>query len=90
MGIFRFTINMNQTIHESIKVAGVFKQTKFTPVWFEWRQQRFNIKEVTLVSNIKQGAIRKLIYSVVAEGNLYRLDYDLLSQTWNLASVWVE
>ncbi len=90
LGIFRFTNNMYQTIHEPIIVAGVFKQASFRPVWFEWQQQRFPVEEITLTSELQHGSVRKIMYSVLADGDLYRLDYCPSNHHWQLAAIWVE
>lgn len=90
LGIFRFTVNMYQTIHEQIRVAGVFNCSSFKPVWFEWEQRMIKVQEITLVSNYKQGSVKCKIYSVVADDNVYRLAFDLNTLDWNLESVWID
>ena len=81
---------MNQTINEYIKVAGIFQQSVFKPVWFEWNNRRLKIDEITLISDYKQGLIKYKIYSVLVEGNLYRLDFNLNSGIWMIQSVWID
>ena len=83
-------VSMNQTINEPIKVAGVFYHSVFKPVWFEWNNQQLKINEITLISDYKQGLIKCKIYSVLANGNLYRLLFNLISQKWVVQSVWID
>lgn len=90
MGIFRFTTVMYQTIHEQVRVAGVFNRSFFKPVWFEWNERMLRIQEVTLVSDYKQGLVKNRVYSVVADDNVYRLTFDLNSLDWVLESVWID
>ena len=90
LGIFRFTVTMYQTIHEPIKVAGVFNRSVFKPTWFEWRRQLFKVEQITLISDYKQGLVKIKIYSVIAKGNLYRLQFSLNSGDWILENVWID
>ncbi len=90
MGIFRFTIVMYQTIHETVRVAGVFHCASFKPVWFEWNQRMLKIQKVTFVSNYKQGLVKSKIYSVVADDNTYHLTFDLNTLDWTLENVWID
>lgn len=90
LGIFRFTVVMYQTIHETIRVAGIYQQAQFKPVWFDWQNRRYDVKQVTLISNFKQGEVERRIYSVEAEGNVYRLVHDLKNRDWFLEQVWID
>lgn len=90
LGIIRLISNMYQTIHESIKVAGVFDRAHFVPRWFVWGQLRFNIEKITLISDYKQGLLKSKSFSVLAAGNLYRLVFNLNTLDWVLDSVWVD
>jgi hypothetical protein len=79
---------MYQRIHETIRVAGVFEKSHFRPIWFDWRGRKMDIKEITLVSDFKQGGVKHKIYSVVVAGDVYRLVYDLKDQDWFVEAVW--
>ncbi len=81
---------MYQTIHERVRVAGIFDQADFKPIWFVWRRRKFNVEKITLVSDLKDGAIKKKMYSVLADGNLYRLDHCPAEQTWVLEQTWID
>ncbi len=90
LGFIRFNDDMYQTIHETVRVAGIFKQSQFRPVWFDWQGRRFDVDNITLVSDYNQGQVKHTIYSIEAQGNLYRLLHDLQSQDWYLEQVWMD
>lgn len=79
-----------QPIHDSIVVAGVYRQGKFTPKKFQWRNRTLQIDEITLVSDVKDGGVRKRLYSVVVGTDVFRLEFDRDNESWLLAEVWVE
>lgn len=81
---------MYQTIHETIRVAGIFDKLQFKPVWFVWKNKRFVIKKITLVSKLKEGSIEKIIYSVQVKSDVYRLDYFPQEKEWFLESIWID
>ncbi len=81
---------MFQRIAEKIEVAGVYKNTEFIPRKFQWRHRVYQIDELTLISDIKDGGIRKRLYSVTSRGNLYRLCFNRDSESWLLEEVWYE
>lgn len=79
---------MYQTIGEKISVIGIYKQGKFIPKKFQWNGNILNIDEITLTADIKDGTIRKRMYSVVCKGNVYRLMFDRQQEIWEVAEVW--
>jgi hypothetical protein len=81
---------MYQTIGETISVAGWYLKGHFKPVKFKWRNHTYPISETTLTSEIKDGGVRKRLFSVMAENNLYRLEFDRDLETWELSEVWFE
>jgi hypothetical protein len=81
---------MHQTIHEAVKVAGIFSLSQFKPIWFKWQNRVLKVDQITLVSDYKQGLVKSKLYSVIAEGNLYRLDFNLITHDWILKSVWID
>ncbi len=90
LGIIRFTEVMYQIIHEDITVAGVYHQTKFKPVWFEWRDRRYKVDQVTLTSKVCDGGVVSHLYSVQAGNDIYRLRFIDREQKWILQQVWVD
>ena len=81
---------MYQTIHETIAVAGVYEQHKFTPKKFKWRNRQYVIDQITLSSAIKDGGVQFRTYSVMSGGNLYRLMFNRDDEGWFLEEVWCE
>lgn len=81
---------MYQTIHEAIAVAGVFKQGKFQPAKFRWQHTTYQVDEITLMSDTKDGGVRQRHYAVVSGANVYRLLYNRESEEWWLQEVWCE
>lgn len=79
-----------QPLNDQISVLGVFQNHRFVPKKFKWRQQTYRIDKITLVSDIKDGQIQKRLFSVVANQNVYRLEYNRTSESWLLQAVWVE
>jgi hypothetical protein len=90
LGIIRFTGVMYQRINEDITVAGVYHQTQFKPVWFEWRDKRYQINQVTLRSKVCDGGVISHLYSVQAGNDIYRLRFFDQEQKWILQQIWVD
>ncbi len=83
-------MGMYQTIHEPIEVIGIYAHHTFLPKKFKWKNRVFPISETTLQSNIKDGEVRKRLYSVMAEHNLYRLEFNRETEDWLLEEIWME
>ncbi|MBD3250308.1 MAG: hypothetical protein GF381_01940 [Candidatus Pacebacteria bacterium] len=81
---------MYQTIHERIEVIGVYKQAQFKPVKFQWQQKIMLIDQITLVSDFKDGQVKKRTYSVQVGVDLYRLEFNRETEVWWLEEVWVD
>lgn len=81
---------MYEEIDEQIAVIGIYQKHQFLPKKFKWQQQILSIDEVTLVNNVKDGQIQKRLYSVVAAGNVYRLEFNRVSEQWKLLQIWVD
>jgi len=81
---------MYQLIGDRIEVAGVYQRAKFVPKKFKWKQRVYPISEVTLSSDTKDGGVTKRLYSVVSQGNVYRLSFDRDHEEWLLDEVWYE
>ncbi len=90
LGIFLFTRVMYQRLHETVVVAGVYHHSQFEPVWFDWQQKRYQIKQVTLVTDVKDGGVNKRLYSVQAGNDIYRLEFNRDTDDWILKAVWIE
>ena len=88
--LFWYTDTMYQIIHERIEVAGVYKNARFEVRKFLWKDREFKVSEVTLVSDVRDGAARLRWYSVVAKGTVYRIIFNRETEVWWLEEVWVE
>jgi len=81
---------MYQTINEDIAVLGIYKNSFFVPKKFKWNHRVYGVQEITLLNDVSEGSIKKRLYSVVSNGNLYRLEFNRSSEKWRIAEVWVE
>ena len=89
-GFFWNDAVMYQSINESIDVIGVYKKRQFVPKKFKWKNKIFLIKQVTLSNDVREGDIKKRLYSVLAGGNVYRLEFNRDSERWQLLEIWIE
>jgi hypothetical protein len=81
---------MYQRIDEEISVIGVYKKGHFEPKRFQWKNKILSIERITLISEIKDGIIRKRLYSVLVKGTLHRLLFNRDTEKWTLEEIWVE
>ena len=77
-------------IHEPIAVVGVYTHSRFIPKKFQWRTQTIPVTQITLVSDYKDGAIKKRLYSVEYQGAVYRLEFNRETEQWLLTEVFCE
>ncbi len=73
---------MYQTIHEKIAVVGVYAQAQFTPRKFKWSSRTYVIDQITLTSDVKDGGVRKRIYSVLSGADFFRLEFNRETEVW--------
>ena len=78
-----------QKIGEKIAVAGFYDKAKFTPKRFKWHTREYKIEEITIASDIKDGGVKKRMYSVLCSGNLYRICFNRDDEIWILEEVWL-
>jgi len=81
---------MYQTINEDVSVLGVYQNSLFVPKKFKWKEKIFPVQEITLFNNVRDGSIKKRLYSIVSGGNVYRLEFNRESEKWHILEVWVE
>lgn len=81
---------MFQTIAEKIEVAGVYRNAQFIPKKIQWRKKILLIKEITLITDIRDGQVRKRMYSVMCGNELYRIVFNRDTEVWILEEIWVE
>jgi hypothetical protein len=82
---------MYAPIQEPIAMVGSYLPSRsFQPKKFQWREKEFRIEQVTWKSDLKDGSIKKRLYSVMANGNLFRLEFNRENESWTLCEIWVE
>ena len=86
----RYLRYMFTRIHTKVTVAGWFKNNTFIPQKFIWSAQPHAIKQVTLVSEVKDGGVHHRVYSVMVDSAVFRLDYNRSTEEWWLEEVWCD
>lgn len=81
---------MYQKIAETIAVVGSYNRHHFIPRKFLWRNREFIIKEITLISDVRDGAVKLRWYSVLVGQEVYRLLFNRDSETWTLDELWID
>lgn len=81
---------MFQRIGEKIEVAGVYRQAQFIPKKMKWRNRVYVVKQVTLCTDIKEGLVRKRMYSLMVDTTLYRIVFNRDTEVWMLEELWTE
>ncbi|NCN87427.1 MAG: hypothetical protein GW941_00875 [Candidatus Pacebacteria bacterium] len=81
---------MYQKISETIKVTGVYKNHTFKPFKFLWHDRSLKIDQITLISDVKDGMIKKRFYSVIVGREVYRLLFNRETETWILDELWLD
>lgn len=79
---------MFQTIGEKVAVIGVYQNSRFVPKKFLWRNSIIRVEMITLISDIRDGMVRKRIYSVLSQQTLYRLLFNRETEIWTLEETW--
>ncbi len=79
-----------ESINEQIDMVGSYTQGKFKPKKFRWHRRVLNIDRITLQSDIKDGGVKKRLFSVVVDKEVYRLEFNRDSEQWWLKEIWVE
>ncbi len=77
-----------QQIGEHIRVAVIFGPgNRIRPVWFDWRQQKHTVQEVTCCWDEREGSAVRLHFAVSDGANLFELTYNAARQLWALSAV---
>lgn len=79
-----------ERINETIAVVGSYNQGCFIPKKFKWKNKIFTIQQITLQSDVKDGAVKKRYFSVIAGAECYRLEFNRDNEQWWLRELWVE
>ena len=79
---------MLQQIREHIRVAAIFGPgNRIRPVWFDWRQHKHTVQEVTCCWDEREGSAVRLHFAVSDGADLYELTYNATTHIWRLATV---
>lgn len=81
---------MFQTIGERVEVIGSYSKGPFYPKKMKWNGRIFAIEKVTLISDIRDGDVKKRLYSFTSGKDLYRLMFNRETENWMLEEIWVE
>lgn len=81
---------MFQSINERVQVAGSYGKGPFQPKKMKWKERVFPIEKITLISDIKDGEVKKRLYSFTSGKDLYRLMFNRETEVWVLEEIWVE
>lgn len=57
------------------------------PVWFDLRQRKHVVREITNVWRDRQGEAVRIHFHVTDEGALYELIYNLADTSWQLEQI---
>lgn len=77
-------------IDEKIEVAGVFKAGQFWPKKFQWRKKVWPVIATTLITRVKAAGDDRKIYSIETKGQICRLEFDRLNESWRIKEVYCE
>ena len=78
---------MVNRIGEPVKVGVVFASSRIRPVWFVWKNYRYDIKQVTFSWRSRQGSAPIYHFAVTDEANLYELSFNTKTAEWMLDSI---
>lgn len=81
---------MFERIDAKVSVAGVYAQGRFAPKKIRWGKKILLVDEITLVSEIRDGAVKQRLYSFRSGSEVYRLLFNRETEIWILEEVWVE
>jgi len=81
---------MYQTIRERISVVGVYREAQFVPKKFMWQNRIYPVDQITFIAEIRDNQVGRRQYSIVSQGNGYRLIFDRSEEVWELAELWCE
>jgi len=78
---------MYQTISEAIQVSGFFKNNRFIPRQFKWKQQTFPIDRITGIHSLQRKGSEERRYAVISKGNFYLIQFIPLRESWKLLQI---
>ena len=72
---------------EPINVWVLFKKNSIVPYSFYWQNRHIKIDKINLIHTSKNGSLLFYHFSVSAQGNFYRLKFDVSKMQWILEAV---
>ena len=76
------------SINAPVRVGAVFGPGhQIKPVWFDWKQKKHSIQEVTYRWQERDGDILSLHFAVSDGSDLFELVYNTGNQLWLLATL---
>ncbi len=78
---------MDTRVEEPVTVGVVFSPGGVKPVWFMWQRRRYEIREVTMRWQTRQGTAPILHLGVTDGATLFELTCNQQTLTWRLAAV---
>ncbi len=79
---------MLQKVREHIRVAAIHGPgNRLSPVWFDWKKRKHEVKEITYQWRHRAGDDLLLHFSVSDGTALYELVYNATEQVWLLEAI---
>jgi len=75
---------MVNEIKEPIKVGVIFTSSRIKPVWFVWKNTRYDIKQVIFSWRSREGNAPIHHFSVTDDANVYELCFNTKTSEWLL------
>ncbi|PLY00594.1 MAG: hypothetical protein C0623_06960 [Desulfuromonas sp.] len=75
-------------INAPVRVGAVFGPgNQIKPVWFDWKQKKYTVREITYRWQESTGDTTSLHFAVSDGTDLYELVYNTANQLWLLAAL---
>lgn len=88
--MFNIRNHMYETIGEKIEVAAIFRNGKAFPKAFKWKGRKYEVEQINLAHEEKNGTSIIFCFSVTSGGNFYELSFDNINLIWKLEKTWEE
>lgn len=81
---------MLNSVNEKISVIGTYKNSRFTPKKFQWREKIIPVETITFITDDKNGQMKIRIYSILHKNTLYRIEFNRESEVWTLLETYID
>lgn len=78
---------MPELINEQMKVGTIFSNGQINPVWFIWKNRKYNIEQVTYSWRDREGDAILHYFNVLSSANLYELCFNAKTLIWFLLKI---